>query len=372
MKQLYGIFFIAAIALTALSGCREKVAPGVTEVKREQVTGITIQTVNPSAVDEFYETSGTIRAKTVSIVSSRQMGTITSIKVKEGDRVGAGQLLLTLDDSDVAQKVKGATEGYTEAQKGLEAAKENRNLKDITYQRYRKLYDEKALSKQELDQLETQKKVAELDFERAQAALRRVEAGLNEAKVYHGFSNIKSPVSGFVTEKKAEIGSMAVPGMPLITVEDNSSYRIEVNVDEKISGRLKTGMPASVFIDSLNKEVNGTITDVVRSVDPMSRTFLVKIALKAEGLSSGSYARVGIPIGKKDVIVVPKNAVVEKGQLTGVYMVDASNVITYRLVRPGKTYGDRVEILSGLNPNEKIIVAGVERAIDGGMAPVQK
>jgi RND family efflux transporter MFP subunit len=301
------------------------------------------------------------------MVAARLMGTITSIRVKEGDRVGAGQLLLTIDDSDVVQKVKGANEGYNEALKGLAAAKENRDLREITYQRYKKLYDEKAMSKQELDQLETQNRVAALDYERAQASVRRVEAGLNEARVYHAYSNIKSPVNGIVTDKKAEIGSMAVPGTPLLSVEDNSAYRIEINVDEKMSGRFKPGMEASVFIDSLNKEVKATISDVVQSVDPVSRTFIVKITLKAEGLRSGLYARVAIPVGKKDVVVVPKNSVIEKGQLTGVYTVDASNVIKYRLVRPGKIYGDKVEILSGLNPKDRIIISGLEKAIDGGV-----
>lgn len=363
---------MTVLALFVIAGCREKVAPGVKELKREQVTGITVESVVPSMTDEYYETSGTVKAKTVSMISAKLMGSITSVKVNEGDRVRAGQLLLTIDDSDVAQKLTGANEGYAEARKALEAADENRKLRDITYQRYKKLYDEKAMSRQELDQLETQKKVAELDYERAQAAVRRVEAGLNEAKVYHGYSSVKSPVSGIVTEKKAEVGSMAVPGMPLITVEDDSALRIELNADEKISALLKAGMTARVFIDSLGREVRGSVSEVVRSVDPMSRTALVKIAVRADGLRPGMYARVGIPVGKKEMMLVPKNVVVEKGQLTGVYTVDPANVIKYRLIRLGKTYDNKVEILSGINPNERIIVSGVEKAVDGGIAASQK
>ncbi|MHB8883300.1 MAG: efflux RND transporter periplasmic adaptor subunit [Thermodesulfovibrionales bacterium] len=367
-KRKIMIVVTAVIALAALAGCTDKVKPGTSEVKRQQVSGISIETINPSPMDDLYETTGTIRPKTLSTVSGRLMGTITSVRVKEGDRVSAGQLLLTIDDSDVAHKVTAAAEGYKEAQKGLAAAKENRDLREVSLQRYRKLYDEKALSRQELDQIETQKKVAVLDHERAEAAVKRVGAGLSEAKVYQGFSQVRSPVSGIVTEKKAEPGSMAVPGMPLVTVEDNSSYRLEVHVDEKISGRLRTGMKVSVFIDSLGREITGTISDVVQSVDPASRTFLVKVALQAEGLRSGFYARVGIPVGTKEVLSVPKGAVVEKGQLTGVYTVDAASVIKYRLVRTGRTYGDRVEILAGLNPGDRIIVAGIDKAVDGGIA----
>jgi len=368
MKKIFISVLVMMIAAAGLTGCKEKVGPGVRDIKRAQVTGISIGPVISEPLDDYYETSGTVKARTVSLVSSRLMGTITSVRVKEGDRVGTGQVLLTLDDSDVLQKVRGAQEGYIEAQKGAEAAQENKRLREITYQRYKKIYEEKALTRQELDQIETQKKVADLDYDRAAAAVRRVEAGMNEARVFHSFSRVTSPVSGIVTEKKAEVGSMAVPGMPLITVEDNSGYRLEINADEKISGKIRPGMEVNVFIESLNKEIKGSVTDVVQAIDPASRSFLVKISLKDEGLRSGLYAKVAIPIGKKDTLAIPRGAIVEKGQLTGVYTVDATNVITYRLIRAGKSHGDRVEILSGLHAGDKVIISGVERAVDGGIA----
>jgi RND family efflux transporter MFP subunit len=360
---------MAIIGLLGLvAGCGEKVKPGTAEVKRQRVSGVTIEPIMPSQVDECYETSGTVAARTISTVASRMMGTVTSIRVKEGDRVSAGQLLLTIDDSDVAQKVKAAREGCNEVEKGLEAARENRNLMAVTYQRYRKLYDDRALSGQELDQIETQKKVADIDFEKAHAAVARARAGLKEAEVYQGFTRIVSPVSGVVTEKKTDLGSMAVPGAPLFTIEDDSAYRIDVSGDESLAGRIRTGMDASVFIEALNREVKGKITEVVPSVDPASRSFLVKIAIKGKGLRNGFYGKVSIPIGKRETLLVPKNAVLEKGQLIGVYTVDKNSVITYRLVKTGKTYGDKVEILSGLNPGENVVVAGVDRAVDGGLA----
>jgi RND family efflux transporter MFP subunit len=360
---------IAIIGLLGLvAGCGEKVKPGTAEVKRERVSGITIEPITPSQVDEYYETSGTVAARTISAVASRMMGTVTSIKVREGDRVSAGQLLLTIDDRDVAQKVKAAREGRNEAEKGLEAARENRNLMAVTYQRYRKLYDDRALSGQELDQIETQKKVAGIDYEKAQAAVARAQAGLKEAEVYQGFTRIVSPVSGVVTEKKTDLGSMAVPGAPLFTIEDDSAYRIDVNGDESLAGRIRRGMDATVFIEALNRKVKGRVSEVVPSVDPASRSFLVKIAVKGEGLRNGFYGKVSIPIGKRETLLVPKNAVVEKGQLIGVYTVDKDSVIAYRLVKTGKTYGENVEILSGLNPGENVVVAGVDRAVDGGTA----
>jgi RND family efflux transporter MFP subunit len=362
-----GVVIVVAVMVTA-AGCKEKVKPGTADVKRERVSGIVTTTIRPSRVVEYYETSGTVRAKTVSSVSSRMMGAVTSVKVKEGDKVAAGQLLLTIDDKDLVQKVKGATEALREAEKALAAAREGRDLSDITYRRYKKLFDDKALSGQELDQIETQKKVADLDYERAQAAVKRAEAGVSEAKVYHDFTKVVSPVRGVVTEKKTEEGNMAVPGAPLFTIEDVSSYRIEINVDETLAGKIKKGMAASAFIGALNKQIEGVITEIVPSVDPASRSFLVKIGLRGEGLRNGFYAKVSLPVGEKEALLVPSGAVVERGQLTGIYAVGDDSVITFRLVRVGRTYGEKVEILSGLDANQQVIVRGVEKAIDGGFA----
>ncbi|MDP2156381.1 MAG: efflux RND transporter periplasmic adaptor subunit, partial [Nitrospirota bacterium] len=306
-----------------------------------------------SQADEYIETSGTVKAKTTSIVSSRIMGTVTSLKVKEGDRVQAGQVLAIIDGSDLVQRVMAA-------EKGVETARQQKALADITYQRYKNLHDEKALTGQELDQVETQKKVSKLEYERAQAMHQ-------EAQVYHGFTRVTAPVSGVVTEKKTDLGSMAVPGMPLFTIEDTSGYRIEANIDEKHAGKVKQGMEARIYIEALGREIRGIITEVVPSVDSMTRTFLVKISISGEGLRNGSYGKVSIPAGKKEALLVNKKAIVEKGQLTGVYVVDANSIVTYRLIRPGRLYGDRVEVLSGLNTNERIIVDNVEKAVDGGV-----
>jgi len=335
------------------AGCRGNEQGSLKEVARQPVTGVTVETVALSQADEFIDTSGTVKAKTVSSVASRVMGTVTAIKVKEGDRVHAGQLLAVLDDSDVAQKVKAA-------EKGVEATQQQKSLADITYQRYKGLHDDKALTVQELDQVETQKKVADSEYERARAMLR-------EAQVYHGFTRIVAPVAGVVTEKKTDLGSMAVPGMPLFTIEDTSGYRIEANVDERYAETVKKGSMAQITIDSPQHGISGTITEVVPSVDPATRTFLVKIAVSGEGLRNGSYCKVSIPAGRREKLLVSEKTIIRRGQLTGLYTVDSGSVITYRLVRTGRSYGDKVEVLSGLNPGEKVIVDGVEKAVDGGI-----
>ncbi len=341
-----------------LPGCKDKVGPGAASVSRPTVVGVTVTAVHPSEVEEYFETSGAIRAKTISRIAGRTLGAVTSLRVKEGDRVHAGQVLLTVDDRDAVQKV-------IAAEKALESAQQNRSLADITYSRYRKLYDEKALSQQEIDQIETQKKITELDYERSNALL-------NEARVNRAFTTIVSPVSGIVTEKKTERGSMAVPGVPLLTVEDVSSFILEAPLDERLTGKVKTGTPVEIFVDAINQELKGTITEIVPSIDPLSRTFISKIALTGPSLRTGIFARVKIPTGRKSAIVLPDKAIVEKGELTGVYVVDPGGIINYRLVRIGSHYGNNVEILSGIKANDRVIIDNISRAVDGGIVAGMK
>lgn len=368
MRTTYAVIAGALFLVILLSaGCGGKSTPDRVQLQRQQVSGVSLQPVVVSEVDEFLEASGTVRARTTSIIASRMMGTVTSLRVKEGDRVKSGQLLLAVDDRDVAQKVKAAEEGHHEALKALEAAAEQKRIAALTYQRYKRLYDDRAVTGQEFDQIEMQKKVAEIDYDRAAATARRIAAGLEEARVFLGYTRAVSPVNGVVTEKKIDAGSMAVPGMPLLTVEDTSAYRVEVNLDEKAGSKVRPGMSVSVFLETLNREVQGSITEVVPAVDPATRTFMVKIGLPGDGLKSGMYGKVRIPAGKRKGLLVPNQSLAVKGQLTGVYVVDPGGIIAYRLVRAGKAHGDKVEILSGLRGDERIIVSGVAQAVDGGV-----
>ncbi len=120
-------------------------------------------------------------------------------------------------------------------------------------------------------------------------------------------------------------------------------------------------------IESLNRQWTGKVAQILPTVDQQSRTFIVKVSLSGPGLKTGLYAKIKIPQGTKEVIRVPQTAIVEKGQLTGVYTVDSQGVVSYRLVRTGKEYDGNLEILSGLKPKDRIIVKGAEKAVDGGI-----
>ena len=367
------VVLIAGFLILAVAGCQDLIEPGTAEVKRPIISEAATLEVRFEEVDLFHEAMATVAAETESMIASRIMGPVAAITVREGDSVKAGQLLIVIDSEDISKKVSAAEAAHREAVQALSAAEQNRILAETTYNRFKNLYDEKALSLQELDKIETQQKVASIEYERIQEMIKRAEAGLAEAKIFDGYREIMSPVKGLVTGKFVDPGTMAMPGMRLLTIEDTSRYRLEAEIDESLAGKVNPGMDVEVEINALNISLKGKVSDTVRAVDPRSRTFKVFIALPAEAnLHSGLYARVKIAVGKEEIILVPGEAVVSKGQLTGVYVVSADNVIIYRLIRLGREYGEKVEILSGLKPGDTIISGNTSRVVDGSILQTEK
>jgi RND family efflux transporter MFP subunit len=343
--------------------------PGKTTDAGVAVPNVTIATIHKKDVNDFYEAAGTIQSKTISVISSRIMGAVTDVLVKQGDKVAAGQELLLIDDNDLTQRVKAAQASQNEAMKALETAKSNRTLAETTYNRYKQLYDEKAISGQEMDQMTNQIQRAVLDFQRAQASVEAAKANLQQAKINLDFARITSPIDGVVTHKTIDKGSMAAPGTPLMTIEDNADYKVETSVDESMADEVNVSMPVDVVVDSISKTFKGVVSEVVLSIDASSRTFVVKAVITKDpndhSLANGLYARVLIPQKSQSILVVPATAIVVKGQLAGVYVVGEKNRISYRMIRTGKAFGGDVEVLSGLNDGERIVAGGVNDVFEG-------
>lgn len=356
-----------ALMVLALSGCsnggEEAKAPG----ERPVVTGVRLEPAALTEVEVIAESPGSVKARNTSLVAGRMMGAVVAVHVKAGDRVEAGQLLAEIDRREMTQKLAQARAAHRQAGKALAAAKENMHLAEVTHDRYQALFAEKALARQELDQVATAKRVAALEYERVREMVARTAAGVKEAEVGLGFTRVIAPMAGLVTARMIDPGSMALPGVPLFTIEDTTSFRIETDVAEAQAGKIVPGMAVRVIIPEQDRELAGTVSEVVSALDPRSRTFPVKIAVAGAELESGRFVRVRIPVATRKALLLPASAVVEKGQLTGVYVVGDNRVVTYRLIRIGRPHGDRLEILAGVNPGERIIVDGLPGVTDGGI-----
>ena len=385
-----------ALALIALSlvACGKDSAHPPKAAEPPVVRDVTVGAATATDLDDLAEVTGTVRSRTVTTLSSKIVGRIVALHVREGSVVEAGQLLIELDDQDIAAQTRRAEAGLREAEAamaevdrgiaaaaaGQAAAEAQRDLAVSTLARYQRLLDRKSVAPQEYDQVAAQQKAAAAAVDRAIAegqaiqskraqVLARIETARTEiagTQVMRGYAKIAAPFAGIVTTKHAEVGGLAAPGAPLLTLEDNRRYWLEAAVpDSQIAG-LKRGQSLRVAVEGAGFSGAAPISEIVPTADQATRTTLVRLDLPASPqLRSGLFGRAWIPAGRRQAIQVARQAVVERGQLQGVYVVGQDGIARFRLIRTGAMHPGGVEVLSGLTSGEQVITSGVERVTDG-------
>ncbi len=341
---------------------------------------VTVEVAKPMAMNDFFTVAGIVRARRSTVLSSKITGMVTSVAVNSGDRVRKGQILVQIDNRELRAELAGANAALDEigwaekaAESALLAAKGQRELAATTYQRYEGLFARQSVTRQEFDEVNTKYKVADAEMARAEENRRAVaakkdqaESRIAQAQTLLDQTTIRSPYDGVVTDKPAELGMLASPGTPLVTVEESGSYRLDTQVGESEIRFAQQGKSVSVSIDAVPVELTGTVTEIVPAADPQSRTFTVKVQLPSDpALRSGLYGKARFPAGKRELIALPTHAILSRGELQGLFVVGNDDVVHFRLVKTGKKYGDRIEILSGINPGERVVTQGAERLSEG-------
>lgn len=339
----------------------------VPSVAPEVVSGVAVIAAQATTVPDWLEAVGTVRAAQTTQVASQTIGNIVEIRTQEGDRVQGGQILAVIDDSQPRAAVDQSAAAMTAAQKEVSSAESEFALSESTLKRYQQLYEKKSLSPQEFDEFKARAQAAEARRDMARAGEAQARAALMQSRTSLANTQVRAPFAGVVTEKKADAGTFASPGMALFTVEDTRSYRLETMVDESDVRLVRVGETVPVLLDSVRSaDFLGKVTQIVPAADPASRSFLVKIELPADSrLRSGLFGRARFPRSSRTVVLVPREAIVERGQLRGVYATDANQIAQLRYVTLGRAFGEQVEVLSGLQDGEKLIAAPGDRELSG-------
>jgi len=330
-----------------------------------------------------YEAGGVVRARQVAVVSSRVVAPVVAVRVNAGDRVTRGQVLVQLDAREVGAQATRASASASGMRLSLEAAQAERRsaesavvLARATHQRIKGLLDQNSATAQELDQAVATLAGAEARLAGAIARAAEAETGVaaatageEVASVNASYAVLTAPFDGLVSNRQVDPGSMAAPGMPLLTIEDTSAYRLEVRVDESRAHLVAPGIAAEVRIDRGNAEDDGWVAArvaEVASVDPALHSFIVKLDLpKSAGLRSGIFGRARVMGPAERVTAVPATAVVRRGQLMLAYVVDADGVARLRLLSPGREGNGRIEVLAGLNQGDRVVLAPSDAIADG-------
>jgi membrane fusion protein (multidrug efflux system) len=339
LKIEHGPRFPLWVAVSTLSlgsfACQKHAPPPPPELL--PAAEVQVQTVDPQQHRASAEVVGTVRAKVRSTIEAKVAGRIARMPVDVGQRVKAGQLLVQLDADEIRARARQA-----------EAVLERANA---DMRRFSALLAQQAVTQQEYDSAQAQKRVA--------------TASLQEARTMMSYAKVKAPIGGVVTRKHADVGDLAAPGKPLLEIEDPGALRLEVNVPAALIGRVERGESLTVRLAGLDKELTGSVTEVAPSADPNSRTFLTKIDLPTdEGVRIGQFGRAIIPTGETTILRIPRTALVRRGQLEIVFVVDHGKA-HLRLVKTGKVLGTEIEIVAGLEDGESVVVSGPDKLLDG-------
>jgi len=387
MKQRLPYLIILVLTFSPLA-CGEKIEPGTTTKEPQVIKGVSVATAKMSDQPIIYEAVGTVQAGISSKLSSKHLGTVEEIRVREGDHVKKGDVLIIMDQRQVKAGVRQAEAGLSEAKKALTAAMSARDaagaekkLSFTTYERYLNLKKKKLVSIQAFDEVEARYRQAEAVLEEADAMVdaatarvKRAEAGLAGVRVSKKDAVIRAPHDGIIAGKLVDKGDLARPGTPLLSMETTRGFCVDMVLPESYIDYVQPRQKVTVKVPALKTgPLEGNVCTIVPSADQRSRSFIVKINLPIDRkVRSGLFARVQIPMGHSRKLLIPRKAVVTRGQLTGLYVVDSENIIHFRLIRVGRRFGDSVEIFSGLNEGDRYVDELTPKLQDGARVEVSQ
>ena len=355
MQKLYGVLLILIIW-----SCGDKETKGPQANKL--VIPVTVRMVGEIDGPNMISASGKIEAVKSANLSTRIMGRVDKIHVRMGDKVTKGQLLLSINNTELSAKLAQVNAGIAEA-----TAAYNNSEKDL--KRFTALFNENSASQKELDDITA-------NFNMAKARLEGARQMKNEVNAQFSYADIRAPFNGVVTNKFINPGDMANPGKPLLEVEAPGKYQVLTFVPESEITKIKQGMEVQVSLNSLNEIVPDEVIEVSSSSKNTGGQYHVKVTLSETSapILSGMYATVKFPIAgdnQSRATLIPLEAVVQKGQLSGVYTVSESNTALLRWLRLGRTYGDKVEVLSGLAADESFIISSNGKLYNGAKISIQ-
>ncbi len=285
---------------------------------------------------------GSIRAVHETSIGAKLLARVVEVNLKAGQPVKEGDVLIRLDDTDLRARLQQAKAAVAAA----EAAK-TQALADE--KRFTDLAKRNAVSQQEAEKAVTAARAAEAEVVRLQETVKEVQAMLD-------WATIRSPIDGIVIDKKVDVGDMVTPGQVLVTLFDPKRMQLVASVRESLAHRLQVGQSLDVRVEGINKQCQGMISEIVPEAQSASRTFQVKVTGPCpEGVYTGMFGRILIPLEEELVLVVPRHAVRKVGQLELVDVIENGQSVR-RAVRTGRSLGDEVEILSGLREGELVLL----------------
>jgi multidrug efflux pump subunit AcrA (membrane-fusion protein) len=390
--RIKSLIFMILPGLALFSGCGDRqTKPASESGKAVPVNAIAIQS---QSVPAIIEAPGTVQARDRIVLSAQINGFVRAVNVRVGELVQRDQLLATLDARDAeSQKViaqAGVEEtqaALSEARKAYQAAVERQSatkasteLANQTFNRYQKLFEARSVSPQEIDEVRARRDASAAELAAsgsmvaaAQERIRQVESKISQAKAQAGRADvllswtlIKAPAAGRIAERSVDAGTAIFPGTPLLVIESTSRPQVLADIPTENAQRLQSGLKVRIRSDESAGTLEGRITEIVPLSNPATHSIQFKVDLPSDSaLPNGQFVKVEVPAGTRNVILVPRKAVRESGQLTGLFVIDSTSKARFRLVKLTSYDGENYEVLSGIESGEKVLTGLRDQIIDG-------
>jgi RND family efflux transporter MFP subunit len=361
------LYFFTFAAVFLFLNCGEKIEPGNIKASKKERIKAAVVSAKIIRQPSIYESVGTVSAKTVSTISSKVMGSVKKVFVREGDAVQKGDRLATIDDRQAAAMLRQAKAALAVARRAETSANAGAELASATYSRYRNLMKDESASPQEFDEIKSRYQQAQAGLAAAKDRVKEADAALALAVVKSKDTVILAPYDGIIRAKMVDVGDLAAPDKAMFSMENKDAYVADLVLPEQYIHTVDLNQKVTVKVSALdNKTFAGNVQDIFPAADTKSRSFLIKVELPVDsGLRSGMFARGLIPIGSSDLLLIPQTAVIHSGQLTGIYIVDNTQIAKFRLIRTGRTFGKSIEVLSGLKEGDRYVMDPPLNLADG-------
>jgi RND family efflux transporter MFP subunit len=340
-------FTIGILFLLGLAGCDG--SPGAPKAQAPAEAQLAAAVVEKRDVEIAYTAEAVVEAVRQSTVAAQIAGRIVELRFDVGDYVKKGEVIARIDERAASQALAASEAQVRQAEAALRNAR-------AELERARALVAQKFLSQAALDR-------AEAEYKAAQARVSALLAGAGQAQTERSFATIAAPYSGVVSARHVEVGEMATPGKPLMTGFDPGTLRVTATVPQAQVTAIQSGARARIEVPSTGKWVDATQLTVIPQADPRTHTTQVRLGLPADvrGIYPGIYARAHFVTGRASALLVPRAAVLQRSEVTAVYVLPDSGPPRLRQIRLGSA-GDEhsVEVLAGLRTGERVALEPVK------------
>ncbi len=329
---------------------------------------------------------GHVRSKVSVSLAAKLPGYVKDVPVQIGDRVSRGDLLVLLDDTDVKARVDALFSAEKAARSELEAVSVRYEYAKINFNRFSRLYREESATKDEFDRARTKYLALKSQVAAINSNIRQIRAQLQEAKNQLSYVKIKAPMDGWISGRKVDPGTYVNPGVPLISLDgEGSGFWFEAQIDESLQSQLRPGDMVTVSIPAAHMDLDVPVVHVQPSSQAATHTFTVLADLDSVPIKSGFFGRLFLKTGSRQTIILPIGTVVERGGITGVYVVDDSGVAHWRIIKVGRQWrktgrdylplfsdagsksgpGIFVTVLSGLSAGDRVVSSSLSTVREG-------